>query len=221
MRRGKLLLFALTALLALALSTARPAGAAGAEADHPAAADHGEKAKEKEAEPPIFTPVRIDLGIWTLVVFLVLLAVLTKYAWDPLLKGLQTREETIRAAINEAHTAREEAHRLRDQLQAEVDKAHERVAAILDEARRDAQRLHDDMMGKASVDIQAERDRAHREISLARDKALQDIWSQAAQLATLVSAKTIGRSLNPDDHRGLVDEALAELRNAADRRQHV
>jgi F-type H+-transporting ATPase subunit b len=158
--------------------------------------------------------LRFDLGLWSIVVFLALLFILWKYAWGPILEGLQKREQTIRGAIKEAQTARDEAHNLRAQFQKELDHAQEKVRGILDEARRDAERLHQDMTAKARAEIQAERDRLRREIDTAKDQALQDIWSQSAQLATLISAKAIRRQLNPDDHRRLVDDALSELKQA-------
>jgi F-type H+-transporting ATPase subunit b len=153
----------------------------------------------------------LDLAIWTIVVFLLLLWVLSKYAWKPMLEGLQRREQNIRAALDEAQLARDEAERVRGQLQTEMDHASEKVRDMLDAARQDSQRATDEMLGKARKDIQDERERLHREIDMARDQALQQIWTQTAQLATLVSAKAIRRELSLDDHRRLVNEAIAEL----------
>jgi F-type H+-transporting ATPase subunit b len=182
-----------------------------------AAEDHGEHAaaheEAKGGEIDIFKWA-LDLGLWTLVVFLLLLFILSKYAWKPMLEGLRQREENIHGAIREADQAREEAHRLREQFQLEVNNAHNKVREIMDEARRDAERTTQDMIGKARGEIQAERDRLRREIATARDQALQELWTQTAQLATLISAKAIGRELSLDDHRRLVDEALGDLRKA-------
>ncbi len=159
----------------------------------------------------IFDPADIPLGIWSILVFAILLYVLKKYAWGPILEGLQKREHHIESAIREAEQARTEAQRLREQFQAEVNKAQGTVRDILDEGRRSAQRQSDEMVNKARGEIQAERDRLRREIEMARDQALQELWSQTAQLATLVSAKAIRRDLSPEDHRRLVDDALAEM----------
>src|SRR5438552_219908 len=82
----------------------------------------------------IFDPADIPLGIWSIVVFVILLVVLKKYAWGPILEGLQEREHNIESAVQDARQARDEAQRLRDQLQREVDKAHEKVRDILDES---------------------------------------------------------------------------------------
>jgi F-type H+-transporting ATPase subunit b len=172
-------------------------------------------ARAAEAEKPnIFDPADIPLGIWSIVVFVIVLVVLKKYAWGPILEGLQKREHNIESAVRDAQQARDEAQRLRDQLQAEVNHAHEKVRDILDEGRKHAQQTTDEMIGKARTEIQSERDRLRREIEVARDQALQELWKQTADLATMVSAKAIRRQLSADDHRKLVDEALTELKGA-------
>jgi F-type H+-transporting ATPase subunit b len=175
-----------------------------------------EPGAEKEKQD-ILSP-RLDLSLWTIVVFVVLLLVLRKFAWRPMLEGLHKREQAIQGALDEAQHARADAQRLRDQLQGEIDRAQEQVRDILDQGRRDAQRTTEDMLNRARTEIQAERDRLRREIDLARDNALQDLWGQAARLATLVSAKAIRRHLTPADHERLVQEAVAEMGAGASRR---
>jgi F-type H+-transporting ATPase subunit b len=154
----------------------------------------------------------LDLAIWTVVVFLVLLFVLGRFAWKPMLEGLDRREQSIHGAMEEAKAAREEATRLREQLQAEINKVNEQVRQMMDKARQDAERAAAEVVAKGKADVQAERDRLHREMDTARDQALQQIWEQAARLATLISAKTIRRQLTDDDHRQMIDESLNELR---------
>jgi F-type H+-transporting ATPase subunit b len=166
-------------------------------------------AREKDVNP---LAIAWDLGIWTLVVFLVFYFFLKKIAWQPILDGLKKREDSIRGALEEAQKARDEAQRMREQWQREVDQAHVKVAAILDEGRRNAKTMTDEMIAKARSEIQGERDRLRREIENAKDQAVQEIWNQAALLATAISAKAIRRQISAEDHRRLVDEALAELK---------
>ena len=148
-------------------------------------------------------------------VFVLLLLVLRKFAWKPMLEGLQGREARIRGALDEAHTARDEAQKLREHLQAEMNKVHDKIREMMDEARREGQQNKDRMVAEGKADIQAEqRPAPAARFETDREQAVQELWSQTAQLATLVSAKVIGRSLNADDHRSLVDEAVAELRGA-------
>jgi F-type H+-transporting ATPase subunit b len=203
-----LLLAALLIVIGWMAGVARAAGSV-ADAAHEA---------EKEQTVDIFAP-RLDLGIWTLIVFLVLFFLLRATAWKRIRAGLEKREGGIREAIGEARRAREEAQRLRDQVEMEMKKIPEKVSAIMDDARREGQRLTEDMTAKARADIQGERERLRREIETARDQALHELWNQTAQLATLVSAKAIGRELSSNDHRRLVDEALSELRQAGQERE--
>ena len=209
------------------LCLAGGARTATAQAPHePAAPAVGEKAAVHDghgAQPKKgqdrFRDVALDLTVWTIVVFLLLLFVLGKYAWGPMLRGLEAREHSIHSAVDEAHKAREETARLRDEVQQERHKAADEARATIEQARREAQKQGDELRAKATSEIQSERDRLRRDLELARDAALQALWSETAKLATLVSGKAIGRQLNVDDHRKLVDEAIAELRRAGTDRQ--
>jgi F-type H+-transporting ATPase subunit b len=173
------------------------------------------KVKEmKKDEPPPILAFYYDLGLWTLIVFGLLYWVLSKLAWKPMLEGLKRREDFYHNAMEEAKKARAEAQTLREQWQKEMDKANEKAGEVLEGARRQGKELTDDMIAKARTEIQSERGRLRREIDTARDQALHQLWNQAAQLATLVSAKAIRRNLTQEDHRRLVDEALNELASA-------
>lgn len=154
-------------------------------------------------------------SVVTLVVFLALLGVLYAFAWGPIQKGLQAREDAQHHALDEAKKAREEAAGMRVQVQAQLDAAAEQVREMLAEARRDADALRATEKAAGIKDAADERDRAKREIEAARDAALEDIYKQAVDLATTLSAKTLGRQITADDHRKLVGESLAELKQSA------
>ncbi len=160
---------------------------------------------------PNLLGLKWDLGLWTLVVFVLLCLILKKTAWGPMLEGLQKREHLILSAIEDAKKARAEADALRQQFQTEMAQAQDRVNAMIEEGRRNAQRTAEEETAKARAVMQEERERMHRELQLAKDQALQELWSQTARLATMISSKAIKRHLNEDDHRRLVDEALTEL----------
>jgi F-type H+-transporting ATPase subunit b len=163
----------------------------------------------------------LDLTIWSIVVFLLLLFVLTKFAWKPMLQGLQKREQSIHEAMEEAKSAKEEAAKLRAELQAEMAKARAEGQAVRDEARRDAERLRDEIAAKAREEIEAERERLRKEMDNARDSIVNDLMSQTTQLATLIASKAVKRQITIEDQNRLLDDALAELRGAAGERQRV
>lgn len=154
-------------------------------------------------------------SIVTLIVFGALLAVLYTFAWGPILQGLKARESAQFAAVEESKRARDEAVALRSQVQAELAKAADQVRALLDEARKDADALRVSEREAGVKDAAAERERAKREIEVAKDTALDEIYRTAVDLATTMSARTLGRQISADDHRKLLDESLAELKQSA------
>jgi F-type H+-transporting ATPase subunit b len=180
---------------------------------------------EEQTNP--FVPPRFDLTIWTIVIFVLLFLVLrfvklpgaSAPAWVMMLQGLQKREQSIHQAINDAKKAREDAEAIRAQHRNELDKAKDEVRAIIEEGRRSAQQVADDLVSKAKSEAQAERDRLRREMDTARSQALRDLTGWAAQLATLISSKALGRQLNLDDHRRLVDESLTDMEKTGDERR--
>ncbi len=158
---------------------------------------------------------RADTALWSIVVFVGLLLILRGKAWGPILEGLKKREETIRSSLEEAKKTRDEMVQVQAQFQKELAEAHHQIPKLLENARKDAEQVSNDMRSKAAADIQGERDRLRREVEIAKDLAIKELWEQAAQLATLISSKAIGRALTEDDHRRLLDESVKEMMNTA------
>lgn len=175
----------------------------------------GNVVEMKKKEPPdLFGLKRWDLGVWSIVIFLVLFFALTKFAWKPMVEGLNKREENIRGALEQAERTRKDAMELQSQLDAKMKAAGSEIAKMMDEGRRDAQALKEQMVAEAKAEIQHERDRLHREIETAKDQALQDIWQQSVALATTLSSKAIRRNLTAEDHQRLLDETIADLKTS-------
>lgn len=154
---------------------------------------------------------RYDLGIFTLIVFGLLLLILQKTAFPKIAEGLKKREESIAGARDEAQKALKEAEDLRAKLKLDLAQAADQVRAMLEEARRDADALRQKEKDAGVKDAQAERERARREIDGAKDAALKEISERAIDLASLMSSKALQRQITPDDHRRLLDDSLTEL----------
>ncbi len=214
MTKRIILVLALIAGLVLAAPALR-ANAVADSANTPADKAHAADAhsKDKEKDPTAFTGIkRYDLGIYTLVVFFLLLALLGKFAWHPIMEGLDKREALIRSAKDEAERALAETAKLRAELEAQKLKGAEEVKAMIDHARRDAELLREKLKADATAEIASDRARMLHEVDSARDQALSEIWGKTVQLATLISAKTVKKQLSEDDHRKLADESLVELK---------
>jgi F-type H+-transporting ATPase subunit b len=158
---------------------------------------------------------RYDLGIYTLIVFGALFFILAKFAWGPFAEGMRKREQGLLDIRNQAAADRAAAEELRVKLDKELADMRATVRAEIDAARRDAETLRTTEREAGVKEAAAERERAKREIEAAKDVALNDIYKQAVELATLLSAKTLSRKISADDHTRLVDESLAELKQAA------
>lgn len=176
---------------------AAPAGEAG----------HGASASSQ----PNILEVQAPLAIWTVVVFGVLLLILGRFAWKPLMKAMHDREEHIEQTLLATERARNEAERLHAENQKNLAHAQEQVRAMLAEARKGAEESAALIVQKAQAEAEASRERAEREIGVAKDQALGEIFGKTADLAVAVAGKVLGRTLDESDHRRLVDSAMAEL----------
>jgi F-type H+-transporting ATPase subunit b len=154
-----------------------------------------------------------DLGnaIWTAVIFVVLLLVLRRFAWGPLLGALQQREQFIRDSLEQAKADREAAEAQLKEYTAKLKEARTEASAIVEEGRRDAEALRQRIEAEARSEADKAIDRARREIDLARRTAVKEIYDVAGRLATQAAAKIVGRELNAQDHQRLIEESIAEL----------
>jgi F-type H+-transporting ATPase subunit b len=171
-------------------------------------------------ESNIFKGV-LDLGLWTIVIFVVLVFVLRATAWKPMLEGLQKREDNIHGELDQAQKANAEAQAMRAEFEKKMNEAQQQVRDLVDQARKDGEQVKADMVTQATSQIQAEKDRARREIQTEKEQALVELFQRSTQLATLVSAKAIRRQMTIDDQHRLVEEALNDLGVAANDRERV
>jgi len=149
------------------------------------------------------------VAVATIVVFGLLVVILSKTAWKPILAGLQAREKGIRDAITGAEKANADAKSLLATYEAKVASATDEARKIVEEGRRDAEALKSKIHAEAQADAGRERDRALRDIEIARQGALKDIYNQVAVVATDVAGKILQQRIDPAGHRRLVDEAVA------------
>lgn len=198
---------ALVAVALVALSARVAAAAEGPAAGH--AADKPVELIPQPAAPQIITTVT------TLVVFLGLIAILSKYAWNPIVSGLKAREDKIRKDIRDAEEARLRAEQTLKQYQAQLATAEQQVRDLIAKASADAQQLATGIRANAQHEAGEAKDRATREIEAAKNQAVAEIYEQAATLATTVAEKILRRNLNADDQRELVRSSLEQLKTVS------
>jgi F-type H+-transporting ATPase subunit b len=157
--------------------------------------------------------VRPDPGlfIWTIVVFLVLLTLLRKFAWRPLLQALEARQQTIRQSLDDADRAKKELQRLQDESAKIVRDARVEAEAIVSRSRSDAERVKEEIRQKARTDAESIIRTAERQIQLETQQALRQIRQEAAEMSIAIASKLIQRNLSKDDNQRLIDEALKQI----------
>jgi F-type H+-transporting ATPase subunit b len=154
------------------------------------------------------------LFIWTILTFLVLLTLLAKFAWGPLLKALDRRQETIRTSLDDAERAKQDLARLHEESAQIIRIARAEAEAVITQSRSDADRLREEMRQKARTEANGIVRNAERQIEMQTDRALQQIRQEAVDLSVLIASKLLQRNLSTEDHEKLIDEALkqAEMR---------
>ena len=157
--------------------------------------------------------VQVDPGlfIWTIVTFLVLLTLLAKFAWGPLLRSLDARQETIRTSLADAEKARQELARLNQESEAIIRQARVDAESIVGASRADAERLRGELRDKARSEADVIIKNAERQIQLETARALEQIRHEAGDLSVAIASKIIQRNLTKEDNEKLIDEALKQL----------
>ena len=151
------------------------------------------------------------LFIWTIVTFLVLLAVLAKFAWRPLLQALETRQNAIRKSLDDAQQAKQELERLNAESAQIIARARVDADAIITQSRADGERLREEIRQKARGEADLIVKNAERQIQLETSRALEQIRHEAVELSVMIASKIIQRNLTKDDNERLIDEALKQV----------
>src|SRR5438552_3238789 len=154
------------------------------------------------AEEAPLSPFAGNLGnaVWTLVIFVLVVVVLGKFAWGPVLSLLQQREEFIHKSLSDAKRDRDEAEARLKEYVAKLQSARAEAGAIIDDARKDAERLREEMKQKARSSADAIVRNAERQIELETARAVQQIRREAVDLSVMIASKIIGRNLSKADN---------------------
>ena len=154
---------------------------------------------------------KVGLMFWTLLIFVFLLVVLSKYAYKPLLAAVEAREAALETAIGDAKRDREEAARLLAEQQKELAVTRADVQKVMADGRAAAEALRAEMMDKVKAESADMLDRTRREIQAEKDKAVADLRRDAVDLAISGASKVIGRNLDSATDRAFVESFLAGL----------
>jgi F-type H+-transporting ATPase subunit b len=151
------------------------------------------------------------LYIWTIVTFLVLVGLLARFAWRPLLDALDRRADAIRKSFDDAKQARQELERLRTESARILGEARTEADAIISRTRADAGRAAEEMKVKARADAENIVRNAERQIELETSRALQRIRTEAVELSIAIASKLLQRNITKEDNERLIVETIREI----------
>ena len=151
------------------------------------------------------------LIIWTIITFLIVLAILRAAAWKPLIKALNDREEKIRSSLEQAEHAHQEAQRLLEENRREMAKAGDQEARIIRDGRDMGERLKNEILEKAQTASKQMVEQAKQEIGREKDAALTQLRGEVADLALGAAGKILEVNLDNAQQRKLVDSVINDL----------
>lgn len=172
-------------------------------------ASGGESHGEVSLNPLSWEWIQQDLAIWTAVVFVVLLFILTKFAWKPLIQGLDQRERNLADQVAQAEAANQKARDILADYERKLAAAEEQVRSLLDQGRRDAEKVGRELIEKAKDEAKAEFERGVKQIDAATSAAIKELAEQSATLAVDLAGRIVQAKLNVADHARLIDQAVA------------
>ena len=171
----------------------------------------------QEPHAPASGPLTVEFGLmfWTIVVFLLLLLILKKFAYPGLLGAVEAREQALQEQLDAAERNRAESEALLAEHKKLLAEARTQAHALLVEARTSAEKERALAMEKTLQEQQQLLERARQEIRAERDQAIAELRREAVELSLAAASKLIGERLTSDIDRKLVQEYLSglDLRN--------
>ena len=151
------------------------------------------------------------LMVWTIVAFLITLYVLKRLAFPRIAEALDKRQRAIEESIEAAERTKTEADKLLAEYRARLREAREQADDIVARARRAADNLKDETKAEASKQREQLLAQARRDIEHETRRALDELRKEVADLTVAATEKITRKSLDEEDHRRLIEEALSEV----------
>ena len=151
------------------------------------------------------------LMIWTLAIFLVVMFVLTRYAFKPITAAVEERERLLEETIAKAKADREEAQKILEEQRRHIDETRAEAQKLIVEGRMLGEKLRAEMIEETRGQQQEMLERARREIEAEKTRAIFELRREAVELAIAGASKVIEKNLDNDSNRKIVESFLASI----------
>jgi F-type H+-transporting ATPase subunit b len=148
---------------------------------------------------------------WTLIIFVVLMVVLQRFAFKPMLAAVEAREKALQDAIDAARRDREESERVLAEHRAQLEKARGEAQKLIADGRATAEKLRNDLIEQTRAQQQEMLERARRDIENEKNNAIASLRREAVDLAIAGAGKVLERNLDSDSNRKLVEAYLSSV----------
>jgi F-type H+-transporting ATPase subunit b len=158
-----------------------------------------------------FTDVKPGLIIWTWITFIIVLFILRKFAWGPLLSAVEGREKSITNAIESAKRERAEAEKLLAEQKSAIAAARQEAAEAVRKTQAEMEKFREELMAKARTEAEAMKAEAQRTITEERAKAVAELKGEAVKLSIAIAEKLLAEKLDDAKHQALAQQFVADL----------
>ena len=155
--------------------------------------------------------VNLGLSLWTVVIFLLLVGLLRKFAWGPILEQVEARENRIQGALDQSRADREHAARLLEEHKAQLADARRQASEITAEARTAGQRVRKEIEEKARHEAAEIVEAARREVQREKEQAIAELRRESVDLALAAASKLMKEHLDSDRDREMVMDYLQSV----------
>jgi F-type H+-transporting ATPase subunit b len=169
-----------------------------------------QQAGEAGAEPNVFQ-LSTNVSFWTLVIFVILLVVLSKFAFPPILGYANAREQRIQDILDAAARDREEAERILEEQRRELAEARQQAQQILADARQAGERVRREALEQARAEQEELVARAKQELEREREAAIEALRHEAVDLSLAAASRLLGKRVDAEEDRTLVRDYLNQL----------
>ncbi len=155
--------------------------------------------------------VEPGLMIWTVIIFLILLFLLKKYAWKPLLNSLNNREQGIKDTIDRAEKLREEAEKILEENKKRLEAADDQSRKIINESKELAEKLKSELIAKTGEETNRMIQQAKSEIDREKQAAIDKLKDEVGSLAVQAASKIIDENLDEKKQKKILESFINQI----------
>ncbi len=156
----------------------------------------------------------IDPGLilWTIITFVILMVLLRKIAWKPILAMIDEREQAIQDSLNRAEEAQAEAEKQLRKYEKQLAEARQEAREILNESRESGEKIRDEIISEAQSQKQKIIEDARKQIEAEREKTVRELRDTVADVALAAASRILNRELTPERHSEIIEQSLEQFK---------